>query len=295
MHISWTGNRCLLCLEEAPLSKEHLIPEALGGALTCTFLCTHCNSTSGASFEAAARADPSILIAVRNLKAQIPELAKKLSDNQPVLVQGPGGQERGKIRSEELRIKARRAPDGSLIQPTDHARKSVETILSKAGIGEIPLAEALRQFDATPDNHKITLAPGLEAVKWSIEEIDLDLSDSRLMSPLVSLKIAFEFLACHLGTAIYDEAQQIQELRTALRGMVENDPCFEVERLNAAEYKPFHGICFEGNAPYARVLIRLFGWLAFRVHFRRLAVSGPRFIYTQSLATGSEDLRVSKS
>jgi HNH endonuclease len=295
MHISWTGNRCLLCLEEAPLSKEHLIPEALGGTLTCTFLCTHCNCTLGVSFEAAARTDPSIRIAIRNLQAQMPELAKKLSENQPVLVQGLGGQERGKIRRGELRIKSRSVGDGSLIQPTDHARKSVETILRKSGIGAIPLAEALRKFDVTPDNHKITLVSGLEVVKWSIEQIDLDLSDSRLMSPLVPLKIGFEFLACHLGTIIYDEAQQLREVRTALREMVEDDPCFEVERLNAAEYQPFHGICFEGNAPYARVLIRLFGWLAFRVHFRGLAVSGPRFVYTQSLATGSEDLRVLES
>ena len=173
-----------------------------------------------------------------------------------------------------------------------HTRKSVETILRKSGIDAIPLAEALRKFDETPDNHKITLVPGLEVVKWSIEQIDLDLSNSKLMSPMVPLKIGFEFLACHLGTTIYDEAQQLQELRTALREMVEDDPCFEVERLNASEYQPFHGICFEGNAPYARVLIRLFGWLAFRVHFRGLAVSGPRFVYTQSLATGSEDLRV---
>ena len=175
------------------------------------------------------------------------------------------------------------------------AESRVETILRKSGIGEIPLAEALRKFDEIPDNHKITLALGLEIVKWSIEKIDLDLSDSRLMSPLVPLKIGFEFLACHLGTAIYDEAQQIQELRIALREMVEDDPCFEVERLNASEYKPFHGICFEGNDPYARVLIRLFGWLAFRVHFRRLSISGPRCVYTQSLATGSEDLRVLES
>jgi hypothetical protein len=116
----------------------------------------------------------------------------------------------------------------------------VETILRKLGIGEIPLAEALRKFDETPDNHKITLAPGLEVVKWSVEKIDLDLSNSRLMSPLVPLKIGFEFLACHLGTAIYDKAQQLQELRTVLREIVEDDPCLEVERLNASEYKPFH-------------------------------------------------------
>jgi hypothetical protein len=292
MHVSWTGNRCLFCLKETSLSKEHLIPKALGGTLTCTFLCTHCNSTLGSSFEAAARADPSIRIAVHNLQAQMPELAKKLSEDQPVLVRGPGGKERGKIRKGELRVRPRSAEDGSLIQPTGRARKSVETILRKSGVGAIPLAEALRKFDDTPDNHKATVVLGLEVVKWSIEKIDLDLSNSSLMSPLVPLKIGFEFLACHLGTAIYDEAQQVQELRTALCEMLEYNPSYEVERLNTSEYKPFHGICFEGNDPYARVLIRLFGWLAFRVHFRRLSISGPRYVYTQSLDTEAEDLRV---
>lgn len=295
MHVSWTGNRCLLCLEKATLSKEHLIPEALGGALTCSFLCTHCNSTLGSSVEASARADPSIRIAVQNLRAQIPELAKKLFEDQLVIIKGPGGQELGKMRRGEPRVKSRTEADGSLIQPTDHARKSVETILRRSGIHEIPLVEALRKLDATPDNHKLILTSGLEVVKWAVEKVDHDLSNSRLMSPLVPLKIGFEFLACHLGAAIYDESEQLHELRTALHEMVEVDPCFEVERLNASDYKPFHGIYFEGNDPYARVQIRLFGWLAFRVHFRRLSVSGPRFIYTQYLATGKEDVRILES
>ncbi|MFH2000397.1 MAG: hypothetical protein ABIK28_11995 [Planctomycetota bacterium] len=171
----------------------------------------------------------------------------------------------------------------------------METILRKSGIGAIPLAEALRKFDETPDNHRISLTPGLEVVKWSIEKIGIDLSNSRLMSPLVPLKIGFEFLACHLGTAIYGEAKPLREVRTALREMVEDAQCFEVERLNAAEYQPFHGICCEGNTPYVRVFMRLFGCLVFRVHFRGLAVNGPRFIYTQSLATGNEDLRLLES
>jgi hypothetical protein len=52
---------------------------------------------------------------------------------------------------------------------------------------------------------------------------------------------------------------------------------------NYNKYEPFHGIVFEGNDPYAKVLIRLFGWLAFRVHFLRLACSGSRFVYTHRL------------
>ena len=114
------------------------------------------------------------------------------------------------------------------------------------------------------------------------------------MSPLVPLKIGYEFLASHLGCAIYDKAPQMQELRIALINAIEDAPSFEVERLNASEYKPFHSICFEGNSPYSRILIRLFGWLGFRVHFRQLAVGGSRFIYTQYLDTGRENIRILK-
>ena len=191
-----------------------------------------------------------------------------------------------------LGVRSRTAEDGSLIQPTDHARRSVATILRKSGVSETPIAATLRKFDEARENQKVTLALGLEVVKWSIEKIQSDLGNSKLMSPLVPFKIGFEFLACHLGLASYDEAPQMQELRRALREMLEDDPCFEVERFNASEYKPFHGICFEGNSPYARVLIRLFGWLAFRVHFRWLSVAGPRFIYTQYLDTNREDIRM---
>ena len=53
-------------------------------------------------------------------------------------------------------------------------------------------------------------------------------------------------------------------------------------------YEPSHGICFEGNNPYAKVQIKLFGWLAFRVHFLHLSVGRPRFAYTHKLDTDEE-------
>jgi len=93
------------------------------------------------------------------------------------------------------------------------------------------------------------LAPGVEIVNWATESISLDLSNSRLMSSLVPLKIAFEFLACHLGTAVYDQASQMNDIRRVLREASDGDSCFKVDRLNASAYKPFHGICFEGNDP----------------------------------------------
>jgi len=292
MHIPWPGTKCILCSKETPLSDEHLIPQALGGNLVCSFLCRKCNSTVGANCESEAKADPSIRIAVGHLKSEISsDLSRRLSEGQKVLADGPGGTERGQIRRGQLQIRSRMAEDGSLIQPTKQARKSINTILLKSGVGETPIANAMREFEDAPENQKVTLVPGLEIVKWSVESLRPDLGDSSLMSPLVPLKIGYEFIACHLGTAVYENAPQLDDIRFSIREMVEESTCFEVERLNALEYKPFHGICFEGNSPHARVLVRLFGWLAFRVHFRHLAIGGPRFAYTQYLDTKRETLR----
>lgn len=112
------------------------------------------------------------------------------------------------------------------------------------------------------------------------------------MGTVIPLKIAFEFLACHLGTAIYNDLPQLAEIRQALHSGEDAFDAFHVERLNAEEYQPFHGLCFESNDPYAKVQIRLFGWLGFRVHFHRLAVGGPRVVYTYNLESNQESIRV---
>lgn len=291
MHVQWLGDKCVLCLDRATLTKEHIIPSSLGGALACTFLCKRCNSELGAYLEAKARTDPSIRLAVGHLQSAIPELACRLTEGQEFISHGPGGKGRGTVRDGQFRTRAGIVEDGSLIQPTEHARNSIATMLRKSGMGEIPIEEALRRLDEAPENKRLSIG-FLEVVKRTIERIEPDLSKSVLLNSLVPLKIAYEFLACHLGTAIYDDAPQMSELRMVLLKKNEDHPCYSVERLSASEYKPFHGIVFEGNDPYAKVLIRLFGWLAFRVHFKHLVVGGHRFIYTHLLDSGEEDVRI---
>jgi HNH endonuclease len=292
MDVEWSGDRCVLCLDQAPLTSEHIIPSSLGGILTCSFLCRACNSDLGAYLEALAKTDPSIRLASGHLQTQIPELAKKLTEGQDFISHGPGGKSQGTVKNGQFQTRARTEADGSLTQPTKHARHSIAKMLRKSGVGETPIEEALQRFEEAPENERISVGHGIEAIKWTIERIEPDLSKSVLLSPLVPLKIAYEFLACHLGTAIYDEARQMAELRMVLRERIETHPCYSVERLTASEYKPFHGIVFEGNDPYAKVLIRLFGWLAFRVHLRHLAVGGHQFIYTHLLDSNKEDIRI---
>ena len=112
------------------------------------------------------------------------------------------------------------------------------------------------------------------------------------MNLLIPVKIAYEFLACHLDSAIYGEEKQLSEIRDSLFKCELNPDVIQVERLISNKYEPIHGICFEGNDPYAKVQIRLFGWLAFRVHFLHLSVGGPRFMYTHQLDANVEDVQV---
>lgn len=127
-------------------------------------------------------------------------------------------------------------------------------------------------------------------MKWSVEGLQPAL-DGPLLNPIVALKSAYEFLALHVGTAIYQETPPLSAIRKALREGKVSARHAEVERLHAPDPKPFHGLVFEGNCPYAKVQIRLFGQLAFRIHFKQLSVAGARGMYTHDLATNHEHVR----
>jgi len=288
----WFDNRCILCLKSGDLSEEHIIPESIGGRLSIRFLCTNCNSILGRTVEKAAKSDPSIRIALGNLSKKIPNLYSQLTEKQPFNGKSKAGSVPGYFRNGEFFVKSKKRADGSLIQPTNTARKSIETMLRRQGCTKTQIEEALSKFDETPSNEIIEIHPGIEVVKWDIEKTELSFNGTSLMNPLVPLKIAFEFIACHLGASICASEPQLEEIRNALLTQKSDNECFQIDRLTAKEYKPFHGVVLEHNEQYAQVQVRLFGWLAFRVHFKKLRVHAPRCAYTHFLDTNVEDLRI---
>ena len=292
MRVIWTGTQCLFCLEARPLTVEHLIPRALGGALTCRFLCNSCNSRFGSHVEAAARSDPAILQAVRQLQADIPELAQTLIESHPHVTTGKGPPAVGYVSDGQFRVNAQQLDDGSLILPTDDARHAIANIMMRDGYGDAPIRQALRTWERMPENERLSIADGLDVVKWSTEGIKLDFGRSKPIDPLLPAKIAFEFLALCAGDAMCSNYPPLPGLREVLAtGTRWDDNILRVERLQAANARPFHGICNEENPAYSQVQVRLFGCLAYRVHFPRLRVGGTRYAYTQTLDTGQEDLR----
>ena len=156
----------------------------------------------------------------------------------------------------------------------------------------------LNSTNQAPRHHcHARLAPALQARycagKWSVEGIELDLSQSKVLDARLPAKVAFEFLALCTGEAICSNDWPLPELRRILAtGIGEDDTILRVEHFRAGDPRPFHGICIEENPMNAQVQVRLFGCLAYCVHFPQLYIGGPRYAYTHCLETRHEDVSI---
>jgi hypothetical protein len=287
LHIPWPESRCIVCKRDS-VSTEHLIPESLGGRLTANLLCRTCNSKLGHDLEAQAKHDPSVIEAASKLLTEIRPLALSILESHRHVSEDKGGIREGFVRDGQFIASEKKLSDGSLIQPTNLARKSVEKILIKNGYADSPLQEAMQKFDEAPPDTEVVISPEVKITKWSITTVKPDLNAIHVMNPLIPAKTAFEFLACHLGRAIYEDQKQLSAIRDCFDALVLSENVIRVERLYTNDIKPYHGICFEGNDPYAKIQVRLFGNLAFRVHFLGIAVAGEKFIYTHYLDSKKE-------
>src|SRR5258708_29391337 len=115
MKTPWLGDRCIICLENDALSEEHVIPEALGGDLTCDFLCKPCNDVFGSSFEAKAKTDPAIRIAAAKLRSEIPLIHDRIEHGQQYVAQSGPARVRGVFQQGAVTPLPSRHNDGSLM------------------------------------------------------------------------------------------------------------------------------------------------------------------------------------
>jgi hypothetical protein len=211
-------DRCVSCLRSPPfeggqgLTKEHVIPRALGGILHCEFLCQKCNKEYGHTFERKTRRDPAIRVAVHALRKKLPQLHRRIEKGQPQR-QGANG------------------------------------------------------------------------------EVFPDISKGETLTPLIGLKVAYQFAVLSFGSPML--ANDNPALREIRRALIEGDreaPVFSVQDMITKDRAPhpFHGIAFEGNDPHAVIQVRLFGSLAYRVHFPNLALQREPFRYTHTLDDAKE-------
>jgi hypothetical protein len=193
------------------------------------------------------------------------------------------------LKDNVFRPRTYKETDGSIIQATDEAKKNIKNILQKRQLSDESIAQILNRVDEAPLNELIKLDDGIQITKWSIDEIHPDMT-GEMIDDLVPLKIAFEFLALHAGSAIYHE--QLNSIRQAILNGIKNPTTYEVEQLRSTKYDPLHGIFIEQNQPYIQITIALFRWIRYRVNLYGVALDSqlPRVIYEVNLKTGKENI-----
>ena len=281
MNQRWPTARCILCLSRDGITREHLIPGCVGGKLVMEFLCKNCNDKLGHSVEGEISKDKDIQLGIERLVKKRPDKANDLQKKLKYIGHSDQGPVAGYVQGDKFIAKGKRLDDGSFISPPDKTLDAVKTRCEREG--KEPLDVTPDELNSLPSGSSKEVAHGLSVTNWPINSLQLDLSGPNI-NPVVPAKIAFEFIALHCPDRIYDDAPQLWAIRHQLVGDCKlSDGDIHVERLKAENKQLFHGLVFEGNSPGARVQIRLFGQLAFRVQFLRFAVSGMRMGYTHDL------------
>ncbi len=271
------------------LTAEHIIPEVIGGRLRSDFLCKPCNNTLGTTTDSRLKSDPQIRKAAPGLREALPGLLEAIENGAAYVGRSGYGEFLGSIKNGSFRPRPLKPGDGSLMLANPEAREAIVQMLKKQGRdSEIPAA--LERFDGAPVNERIEIASGIEIIEGQTEGIGPALEGGGSVPDAWPLKTAYEFLALCMGRAIYEPT--FDPFRQVLRTGKWNEEAVTVERLQSEHLAPTHGLLLEKNDPHARVQVRLFRRICYRVHFRRIAVSGNRWLYHQDLAKPSEVIAI---
>ncbi|MCP5109263.1 MAG: HNH endonuclease [bacterium] len=274
LDIPWPDKRCIGCGNAAELTLEHLVPRSLGGVLTCRFLCKPCNDRFG-QIESAIKADAAIRLAIDNLRPLLPDLWESMSHGQKFFTESEQGPVRGTVKNGVFRIDSRGLPDGTLLQSTDVARLNLRAMLSKNARPSEEIEAALERVERAPLGRRVNIVRGYDVTVRPVNKIQPAL-DTRIEMKIPTLKIAYEYLALHLGTTVL--CPHLDPVRDALAGRTDLPDFCSVEPLRGKEYQPIHGLSFDPSERHATVLVVLFGWLIYRVHFHGIVIGDSEFL-----------------
>ncbi|MGR3311691.1 MAG: HNH endonuclease [Candidatus Brocadiales bacterium] len=286
MKIKSDFNKCVLCLKNPANSWEHIIPKCIGGRLQVQVLCKDCNNKLGSTLINKVKTDPSIRLAVWNLKDEIPELFEAIENNQIYIDEVKNCY---KYKNSKLKIITHEKEDGSLNYDTTKADKHIERKLRKDGLSEDEIADKTQLFKGLEDNKFIQLSKKVSVEKRSPESLFPSLQDP-LLDERVIVLIAYEFLCLLIGNLIYNE--ELDFIRVFIKEGAKSKKLV-VEHLKSDHYSPRHKIYPELLETEIIINIILFGWLVRKVHIKGVRLSSPDYVYLEALK--SRKTRIAES
>jgi hypothetical protein len=250
MHVS---RICILCRSNKPDSKEHIIPDIIGGRIKAKILCRDCNSVMGTRIENTFKTDPMIKIAFENLKETLPQLYKDYTSNSNFV---GFDEERKEIKMKKykkgLKIKTIKKLNGSIIVDTNRAPKILRNMINNNKVLE---EKALNSRILELENGKmIKVTNAINIKKNTLNRITPDLTTPTLDNRAILLVLyEFFYLMCFGEQMLDDSYNFIREY--IING--KNDGRINIERYyTRQDYLPLHIlICNEGESLEAKFII----------------------------------------
>lgn len=269
---------CIFCFRTNPeitFSKEHLIPDSLGGQLILNdWVCSRCNSRFGAEFDHEVLKNPEIVAALEKLR--LPHNRDQLI-NRNFRIRGFASEieVKGRATKNGFEFPPQTLPDGSVIHPeTEYKEPLLKSIirdqrLYDAGLTTDQIMEGYERlveaYEKAAVGEKIAWpSPGRTIVKRSEAfKIKLEPKGPGDVSRLVA-KIGYEFgfLTC------YREFLSSERVAKPLHSFImngEKQPGFHVLRISTdfSNYVPVHFISFQIYEDVTRIVVGFFGIIAY--------------------------------
>jgi hypothetical protein len=251
------------------MSRSHLVPQSIGGFVWAWTHCTACNNLVGSAVESAVKTDDSIRHALeRELAGVIPDIATAFAAGQSYVGQSDAGNLTARFRAGAFELDTTKL-EGSLVQDQERARRSVATMLGRAGKPPHEIGEALARFDGAEPGELTQITDGLAVRHGTVETFVLPY-DGEFVSDHFPLAISFHLLAFFLGDLIYDDS--LNPIRTAILDQRDDPEQFMVERLldRSTGYVPIHVLGLSRPAPHLVLRVQIFGPLLWHVHLLRV-------------------------
>lgn len=274
--------RCILCAERPPDSREHLIPACVGGSLEALILCAPCNGHFGTSLVSQLKTDPSIRMAVANLRDRIPALAAQFEEGLDFVAEGKDGvavvvsQKRGRWKT-----RAMEASGNSLVLDTEDTATYIRNRLRKQGLSEVEAESWVNRFGACENGEKLRLPTGDALVK-NEATVRLPKLTGRFVDDRVPTLIAFEFLALCLGEP--NLGPEFDPVRDYIRKGRKTNAVQVVSRTTR-RYNPTHTLRLRVKHRAVTILVQFFGWYVFEVNLRGIPIPPKEIVYVEDLET----------
>lgn len=272
--------KCILCTERIPDSREHIIPACVGGTLQALILCTPCNSQFGASFVAQLKGDPSIRMAVWYLRDHIPQLAAQFEECQEFHAKGAGDiAVEASRKGDTWKTKARETNADGLIMDTEDVPRYVRNTMKKQGLSGSEAESWVNRLAACEDGEQFQLPTGDILIK-NKATVQLPKLTEGFLDNRVPVLIAYEFLALCFGEKIL--GPDFNAIRECIRVGTKTEQV-QVQNKRTRQYSPEHVVKFRVRHHSLTVFVQFFRCYVFEIAFCNIPMPPKEIMYVEDL------------